>query len=115
MDKKIFYVRNSWGKNWGNKGIGTISFTEFFKFPVSIFSFVSTDATAIRFPKTVKQPAIEVSGMKLNPVINPDSSLTLTIQGTINQLGNRNIEVRSELLTGRMVNGKLKKGRSYAE
>lgn len=111
-EKSLFYIRNSWGKGWGNGGIGTISFSELSKYFELVTGFATAyyvkliDTTGLNIPIVKNVRKIEVTEVTSYPVINKDSTLTLNIQGIIKNLGFRNLEIRSVLVASRTIDGK---------
>lgn len=105
-EKSLFYVRNSWGKEWGNDGNGTISFAELKKYLFSVFLIKNIDTTGWKASKVKNPSKIKVTEMTSYPVLNKDSSLTLNIQGVLKNLGYKNLEIRCILIASKTIDGK---------
>lgn len=96
LKKEVFFIRNSYGKEWGNNGYGTISFSDFRKYAGAEVLFINViDTNSFKIKEPLEPFKTTVSFENIEATTNPDQSITLKLQGFIDSLGRRNIEIRS--------------------
>jgi Papain family cysteine protease len=99
LRKRVFFVRNSWGNDWGQNGYGTLSFDLYNKYansPSVLYRLVkSKELENITITPTIKPTFNNVS---ITYQGNIDSGIKVLLSGEIDSLGYRTVEVRSIFL-----------------
>ncbi len=100
LNKKVFFIRNSWGDDWGNEGYGTLSFDDFNQYEPddSVFYFILNKPQEFVLPteENITKPSLKYFDVSVHEKIN--KSLAIDINAEVNHLNNKNIELRSILI-----------------
>ncbi|MBL7812902.1 MAG: C1 family peptidase [Bacteroidetes bacterium] len=93
--KKEFLVKNSHGKSWGMDGYGTLSFADFDSFATRNVFFIVSKDTHLVLPPVPVEPKPGLRNFKVGSSVNSDRSISVHLQGKLQNPGRRKILVRS--------------------
>lgn len=104
LNKKIFHVRNSWGKNVGDSGYFTLSFKLFKKYAHKTLYKIDLDSIkSLKIKPNIKP---EIKNLSCTATINNDSSILLKMNGEILQVGYHSVDIRNILSIRKVKKGK---------
>lgn len=98
MDKKVFFIRNSWGKKWGQNGYGTIPFEV-----IDLYAYIDSSASIklkedISLPSDYKQSYLSFNSFGMVSEQAKDNSVKIQTTGSIKNAGIYTISVASTLV-----------------
>lgn len=96
LDKKVFFFKNSWGKQWGNEGFGTITFDTVDNY-VTDSLYYATASSEFTLPEDYEKDYLEFVDFNLWGTINDGSNLKVGATGLVKNLRGRTIYVSSFL------------------
>ncbi len=96
MEKRKFMFKNSWGKDWGIDGFGTIPFDVVDKY-VSEVLYYAKVVGDVKFPES-KKSTLNVVKFDLSTSLNEDNSIKIDIDGNIEETSGKMIYLSSYLV-----------------
>ena len=96
LDKKVFFFKNSWGKEWGHEGFGTITFDTVENY-VTDSLYYATATEELSIPADYDKDYLEFVDFDLLATQNDGSNLKLATTGTVNNMRGRTLYVSSFL------------------
>jgi C1A family cysteine protease len=92
MDKKVFFFKNSWGKEWGHNGFGTITFDTIDRFVTSNLYYAKASAP-LALPADFKDDNLTFESFTPALVFNSNGDLETHAQASLKNIKNRMIYV----------------------
>ena len=96
MEKRVFMFKNSWGKNWGKNGFGTIPFEVVDKFVTGSLYYAKVLGEVI-FPET-KNSTLKVVQFDTSNSLNEDNSIKINLDGNIEETSGKLLYLSSYLV-----------------
>ncbi len=104
MDKRVFMFKNSWGKDWGKNGYGTIPFNVVDKYVSEDFYFAETTGD-IQIPE-MKNSKVNLVKFDVSTSVKENKSINVNIDGDIEETSGKMLLISSYL---------VKKHKNYAK
>lgn len=103
MNKKVFMFKNSWGKDWGKQGFGTIPFDVVDKYVSGVFYYAEVKGdVVIPQPQNLK---LKVAKFDVSASAKKDKSIDVSIDSYVEETSGKMLLISSYL---------VKKSKTYA-
>ena len=96
MEKRVFMFKNSWGKNWGKNGFGTIPFDAVDKYVTGSLYYAKV-VGEVNFPET-KNSTLNVIQFDTSTSINADNSTKINLDANIQDTNGKMFYLSSYLV-----------------
>jgi hypothetical protein len=99
LDRKVFYFKNSWGKDWGHEGRGTITFDTIDQY-AGWGAFSANVDGEIKFPKELNAPEVEAEKFSVNLNYSDSGDVKVKVDVSIPSVEGQLVYISSFLTHG---------------
>jgi hypothetical protein len=96
MEKRVFMFKNSWGKEWGKNGYGTIPFDVVDTYVNEILYYAEVTGE-IKLPEE-KSTEIKLNKFEVETYVNEDKSISIAIDSEVDETSGKMLYISSYLI-----------------
>lgn len=97
MDKKVFFFKNSWGKEWGQNGYGTIPFEVVDRY-VNEDLYYAEIKTPLNIPADANVDKLTLNNFSVTTSLNEDKSISVNVDSKVNETSGHMLYISSYLV-----------------